>query len=135
MKNLNLDELFSKFGETARSVTKNVVVKANDTVESAKISWAISEAEKKIEKLKLSIGDVIYDEYLKSKDFAGVIGELCDKIDNLNDEIETMLDKKAEVKNEKRCDVCGAFNKINGVFCSVCGEKLGNEGDEYGEEI
>lgn len=135
MKNFNLDEIFGKFSGKAKSITKNVASKANDTVESAKISWAISEAEKKIEDLKMNIGDIIYNEYLKSKDFEGVLGELCEKIDNLNEEIEIMQDKKAEIKNEKRCEVCGAFNKLNGVYCSACGEKLGDEGEENGEEI
>lgn len=135
MKDFNFDSIFEKFSGGAKKITQNVASRANETVESAKISWAIGEAEKKIADCKMHIGDIIYNEYLKSKDFEGVIGEMCEKIDNLNEEIEAMQDKKAEIKSEKRCASCGAFNKQNGVFCSVCGEKLGDEVENDGEEI
>lgn len=108
----------------AKSITKKVTVKANEAVEGAKITFAISETERKISECKEKIGDIIYNEYMKTKDFEGELGECCRMIENLYDDIEVMKDRKAEVKNSVRCKRCGNLNYDRNSFCSECGEAL-----------
>lgn len=108
----------------AKHITKKVTVKANEAVENAKITFAISETERKISECKEKIGDIIYKEYMKTKDFEGELGEYCRMIENLCDDIEVMKDKKAEVKNSRRCKRCGNLNDDRNSFCSECGEEL-----------
>ena len=124
MGNLKIDELVTEIVAQAKKVTKTVTGKANEAVESAKISFAISNTEQKISECKEKIGDILYREYLKKKDFEGELGELCRKIENLEDDIEVMRDKQAEVKNSRRCKYCVKVNDDKNSFCAECGEKL-----------
>ena len=131
MGNYRIDDILSGVLSGAKRVTNNVAKKANETVETAKISFAISNTEDKIADCKVQIGDIIFREYLKQKDFEGEIGDLCRKIDNLLDDIEVMRDKQAEIKKGKRCKACGEVNDDKNTFCAECGEKLDNGEEEF----
>ena len=133
MADFRFDKLLNGVYSKAKHITKCVTVKAGETVEAAKLKFAIGETEDKISECKKKIGDIIYKEYLKTKDFEGELGEYCRKIENLQDDIEVMKDKMAEVKNSKRCSVCGALNNEKNTFCAECGEKLDKQGEEDDE--
>ncbi len=133
MGDFKFDKLVDGVLSSAKHITKKVTVKANEAVENAKITFAISETERKISECKEKIGDIIYKEYMKTKDFEGELGEYCRMIENLCDDIEVMKDKKAEVKNSKRCKRCGNLNDDRNSFCSECGEDLTDD-DVKGEE-
>lgn len=130
MGNYKFDEILNGVVSKAKCVTKNVADKANETVESAKISFAISSTEGKISECKEQIGDIIFREYLKKKDFEGEIGDICRKIENLLDDIEVMKDKQAEIKNHRICRACGKVNDDKNTYCAECGAKLKDNQDE-----
>lgn len=125
-----IDEILNGMVSQAKRVTQNVADKASDTVESAKISFAINNTETKISECKEQIGDIIFCEYLKKKDFEGEIGEICHRIENLLDDIEVMKEKQAEIKNCKRCKVCGKVNNDKNSYCAGCGTKLNEDDNE-----
>lgn len=131
MGNYGLDDILSGVLSGAKRVTKNVADKANETVETAKISFAISNTEAKISDCKAQIGDIIFREYLKKRDFEGEIGDICRKIENLLDDIDVMRDKQAEIKKNKRCKACGKINDDKNTFCAECGEKLYDGEEEF----
>ena len=121
-----IDSVLSK----TKFFTKKVSSKANVAVESAKISFAISETENKISELKEKIGDIIYNDYKENKELDGNLGEYCRMIENLSDDVEAMREKQAEVKSSVRCSHCGKLNDDRNTFCADCGEKLSCEGEE-----
>ncbi len=133
MGDFKFDRLVNTFYSRAKHITKKVTVKASETVESTKIRFAISETEDRVSECKRKIGDVIYREYLKTRDFEGELGELCRMIENLNDDIEVMKDKLAEVKSSRRCPKCGKLNDDRNTFCADCGARLDGEGEETNE--
>lgn len=124
MGDFKFEKIIDNVLVSAKHITKKVTVKANEAVENAKITFAISETERKISECKEKIGDIIYKEYMKTKDFEGELGEYCRMIENLYDDIEVMKDKKAEVKSSIRCKRCGNLNDDRNSFCSECGEDL-----------
>ena len=121
-----IDSLVSK----TKFVTEKMSSKANVAVESAKISFAISETEKKISELKEKIGDIIYNGYKDNKELDGALGDYCKMIENLLDDVEAMREKQAEVKSAVRCSHCGKLNDDKNTFCAECGEKLTVEGKD-----
>lgn len=127
MSEISFDDMFDALKNNTKRISKKIVNKANETVETAKIKYAISETEEKINDYKALIGGIIYNEYLKSKDFEGQIGEYCKAIENFYDDIEIMEKKMAEIKSSVRCANCGAFNSADKNFCATCGDKLNNE--------
>lgn len=133
MGEFKIDKLVDSFCLQAKHITKKMTVKANETVECTKLKFAIGEAEEKIAECKKKIGDMIYREYLKTKDFEGELAELCKMIDNLNDDVLVMKDKLAEVKSSRRCPKCGKLNDDRNTFCADCGTKLNGEGEESNE--
>lgn len=136
MGDFKFENLVDNVLSGAKRITKKVTVKANEAVENAKITFAISETERKISECKEKIGDIIYREYMKTKDFEGELGEYCRMIENLCDDIEVMKDKKAEVKCSVRCKRCGNLNDDRNSFCSECGEELACnvKGEEENEQ-
>ena len=112
MGDFKIDKLVDSFCLQAKHITKKMTVKANETVECTKLKFAIGEAEEKIAECKKKIGDMIYKEYLKAKDFEGEL---------------------AEVKSSIRCPKCGKLNDDRNTFCADCGTKLNGEGEESNE--
>lgn len=66
---------------------KEITKKAGETIDAAKLNISITDEKRKIENLKKSLGDVVYDKYklgLCTNDSAVVI---CRKIDEANNAI------------------------------------------------
>ena len=133
MGDFKFDRFVNSVCSHAKFITKKVTVKAGETVECTKLKFAIGGAEEKIAECKKKIGDMIYKEYLKAKDFEGELAELCRMIDNLNDDVLVMKDKLAEVKSSRRCPKCGKLNDDRNTFCADCGARLSGEGEENDE--
>ena len=126
-----MDEMFGKLKEGAMKAkdgaekfAKVAVKKTTDAVSQTKLNYAMSEVEDKIKQIKIELGQSLYAEYKNGAAFEGDILERCEKIDKLNEEINTLKEKIAELKNAVICPSCGEYNGSGNVFCSKCGEKL-----------
>ncbi|MBZ4644849.1 MAG: hypothetical protein PWR27_279 [Petroclostridium sp.] len=118
-----LNEIRNKMTETAKSAIK----KSNEIVEVTKLSISIGDAQSRIDKLLKDIGKIMYDAYKSGEIFSEEISTICLEIDEIADEINSMRQKIAQLKNVKVCPVCEKENESDASFCSRCGHKISEE--------
>lgn len=114
-----LDNLTRKVTETAKTAAK----KSGELVETTKISMAISGEEEKINKAYAQIGKDIYEAYAAGYEIPKGFEEKCLEIKSIQNEINSLKEKIAELKGIKYCIQCGSEMERNVVFCSKCGTK------------
>lgn len=142
-----MDELFDKIKggaaktkDAAEKLAKEVAKLTTNAISSTKLSYAINEAQNKIEDIYSQIGKAMYEKYLDGEAISEFADEF-DKIDALMQDVESLQNKKAELKNSIRCTECETLNSTDSEFCSKCGAKLQetdttpDEDDEEIEEI
>ena len=112
------DDLKEKVGDGARAVGKG----AEKVTDMAKIKYARTIRQGKLEKTFESIGSFRYDEYKCGIDNSEVINKLLVDADNLNDEIAELRSRLDEARG-KRCENCGARISKNSAYCPGCGAK------------
>lgn len=131
MEDIKVDEVINKIKDgavkakdEAEKITKNVVKKTSNIINKSKINYVINENEGKVKDVMESIGKMVYSQHSKGIEFAGDIGEKCNQIDTLIDEINSLKEQIAEIENNVICDECGEYNAKGSSFCSSCGTKL-----------
>ena len=135
-----MDEFFdrikvqaSRAKDEAKKITKQVVNKPNSLLGQTKVSFAISEAESKIDDIYKEIGKNIFDNYKNGEEFSAPINESCEKIIALMAEVTSLQETLAELKVNVRCE-CGELNPKTSTYCSKCGQKLNGAEFEVDEE-
>ena len=135
-----MDEFFdrikvqaSRAKDEAKKITKQVVNKTNSLLGQTKVSFAISEAESKIDDIYKEIGKNIFNNYNNGDDFGTQINESCEKIAALMEEVFSLQETLAELKVNVRCE-CGELNPKKSTYCSKCGQKLDSTEIEVDEE-
>ncbi len=58
------------------------------------------------------------------------IAALVDSIASKNQEIKAIKEQINSLKNNESCPSCGAEVDENSIFCSICGEKVKENGDD-----
>lgn len=121
---------------------KNAISDAEDLVETTKLSGRINEEQKKINRIKLQIGQYIWEQYAAGVESIpqGAL-DLCRQIDQVNEEIANLTMQINAIKSppspanvapmptppEKipsafgNCFSCGAPLREGEKFCSACG--------------
>lgn len=135
-----MEEVFDKIREQANKakdgavkITKTVIDKTNNVVNQTKLKLAIAETKEKIEDVYTDIGKAVYEKYLTDGEIADYVSEKCSKIDALSEEAAELSERLSELKENVKCQSCGAYNHSDDVYCSKCGEKLvNNETDDDG---
>lgn len=113
-----------KFGKAAAAKTENVVARA-------KLKYAIGETEGQIRSIYAELGEKVYLKYLEGEgNITGDWAEDCEKISAFNEELESLRLQLVELRESVQCDVCGASNSIENVFCAKCGAKLAEHDTE-----
>ncbi len=113
-----------KAKDEAEKITKVAVQKTSNAVSKAKLGYAVSETENKINELFTELGRILYNEYKNGGEFPENISEICQQAEKLYEEIETVKEQIAKIKNAVVCPACGEYNHAENVFCARCGNKL-----------
>lgn len=95
-------------GEKAKGAANVVGSKSQEMVEIGKLKMSISSTESDIKKLKMEIGELVYDAHAKSQEFPiellekinSDIDEKFNQIKTLNEQIAS-IQAKEEVKREE----------------------------------
>lgn len=117
-------------------------VKTSNFMEENKLKTSIATQEAEIERLKLSVGEIVYknwgtesfslqavtDELEAIKKRYDIIGELKKQIEDLSQKEQQILGRGIGDKNDGSrktfCTQCGTEAKKGYRFCEKCGNKL-----------
>ena len=115
---------FDDFLDRAKSFADTAGRKTSDFIDVTKLRFKIAEVEKDIVKIYEEIGRAVYESKKSGRD---IDGRLADDFAALDESYEyrAFLKKQVdEFKDVLRCDVCGAANSEDSVFCKQCGKQL-----------
>lgn len=132
-----MDEIMNKIKDTASKAkdeagkfAKIFAKRTSNAISSTKLSISISEANSKIKDIYTEIGEKMYEKYLNDETTDSEFETAFRQIDKLMVDIGELYDKKAELKNSRRCKACGALNDAEADFCSKCGATLECDDDD-----
>ena len=108
----------------AELVAREVAKRTSEAITHTKLSFAINQAQSKIKDVYTEIGESLYAQHLDGTDIDESLVPYFEQLDKLNDEIDSLNSKCAELMNSLQCSECGAFNSKDAVFCSKCGSKF-----------
>ncbi len=113
------------FMKRIKNGAKRATGKAQSMVEVNKIKGRIIEIEEKMDVHFLEMGRVFYEGY-QAEDMRVAESEMVKMsraCDNLREEIDSLRERIAELKNERLCQ-CGHVVALDVNFCPHCGTKL-----------
>jgi hypothetical protein len=108
----------------AKSVADAAGKKTVELVEITKLSLAISDAKKKIDKIFCEMGKIIYDAVKDDSDCTDEIKAKALIVDDHIVMLNQLNEKLAHIKCMKKCAACCADNQKVSVYCHKCGAKL-----------
>lgn len=116
--------MFNDFLDNAKAVVQKVGEKANDVYDISKLSTVKCRINGDINKNLTALGKQYYtlakDSKLDTADFSQQIATL----DDLYAQHDTIVKQIENLKNLKRCPVCGKAQSNDKPFCADCGAKL-----------
>lgn len=116
--------LFNQFVKAARSTTTSVSKKTGEIVETTKVKVAMADLQNDIDTLYCDIGKLVYKAFADNTPPSEEINEKCALISTRLEEIDVLNNKLSGLKEEIKCQECGADNSSGSQFCSNCGAKL-----------
>lgn len=138
-----MDEFFDKLKDGAykakggaERIAKEVAKRTSNAITYTKLTFAVNEAQKKVNDVYTEIGKNMYEKYLEGEGYADTFTASFEQIDRLMDEISALNEKTAELKNTLKCPECGASNPAEADYCIKCGSHLSHEtDDDYEDDI
>ena len=116
--------MFNDFLDNAKAVVQKMGEKANDVYDISKLSTVKCRLSSDINKSLTALGKKYYtlakDSKLDTADFREQIATL----DDLYAQHDTIVKQIENLKNLKRCPVCGKAQDSDKPFCADCGAKL-----------
>ena len=103
-------DFFKKIGKGISDTSKNVKESVENSRRKSDLRQRITAANNKIEQIKITMGDKLYNAYVNDTDELRASAEKC-KADIL------------AIDGIKKCDNCGLEINADAAFCSHCGAK------------
>ena len=119
-------DIKNKFSNLAKNISNGaiqVAKKSEQIVDVSKTNLSIDSNDNKIYELYAKIGEVIFNRYKKNKDVPQEIKEMCEDINNLEEDNEKLIGKINKIKKLKKCSNCGEEMKLEVTYCPKCGLK------------
>ncbi len=113
---------FEQIGKHLTDAGQNVAQQTKNLAETTQLNNTISEKEKKISELYISLGKSYYDRH--KNDTSATDQKMIEQINTLYSEILECKNKIKKIKGITKCIKCGADIPVNVAFCSNCGTKI-----------
>lgn len=113
------------FIKRIKDSASKVTEKAQNSVEIGKLNGLITDVEREMDVEFTKMGKLFYEGY-RSKDMSvaeGKMLELSRSCSKLQEKVEILRARIAELKNERLCS-CGNIVALDSNFCPKCGTKL-----------
>lgn len=119
---------FEQLGKKLSDAGQSVVQQTKNFTETTRLNSSVSEAEKKIESLYVTLGKAYYDSHRDDSSAEG--SEIIAEITAAFAQIEELKEQINQIKTANKCPSCGAEISAGSAFCKNCGAKLNAEGTE-----
>ena len=121
-----MGNFWDDFKDGAEKIAKIAIDKTTTAVDITKLNLAKRDAEGKLNKLYIKVGEKIYKQHKDGAAFDDDIAEVLVNIDKFKAEINEIQEKIAEIKNEP-CRDSGVKNTKKGASCA---KDSGNDDEE-----
>lgn len=115
--------VFDSFTKKVASTAKAAAKKSSELVEVTKLNMSIGTEEENIKKIYTEIGKAVYEKYAKGEAIDNIFIGQCERIVEIEKNIEEMKKKILDMKNTKLCPNCSAELEKDVAFCPKCGAK------------
>lgn len=112
------------FKETIGKLAVGFGKSTKNLVGISKLNLEKNSINDKIKKIKLEMGEIIYEEHQNGTKREVNFVERCIQIDEYNEKIIELDEKIKEIKSIKTCKECKMTYKTEMLFCPNCGEKF-----------
>ena len=110
---------FDTFGETVAAAGKTVGGKTKEMAGAARLSLQITQEESRLSRAFAALGEAYYRDH--KDDMPEGYGALAADIEASAARLESLKQEKQILKNQKRCERCGAWMLADDRFCGKCG--------------
>ncbi len=111
-----------KVSKEAGKLTKNAATTVEAKTKEAKLVYSLHKLEERVNDQFNAIGKSVYLSFKDETEYED-FSEIFGRIDALNDEINELRTKIANIKKSDICPNCNAFINTD-KFCSKCGAEL-----------
>lgn len=116
--------MFNDFIDNAKAVAQKVGEKTSDAYDITKLSAVKCRISNDINKNLKALGKQYYTLYKDNKLDTAVFSKQIAVLDDLYAQYDTIVKQIDDIKNLKRCPVCGKAQDTDKPFCADCGAKL-----------
>lgn len=119
---------FEQLGKRISDAGQGVAQQTKNLAEAARLNGMISDAEKQIEQLFLTLGQSYYQKH--KDDPAAEDREILDRVGTLYGDIARYQESVSKIKGMGVCPSCGAAVPPQAAFCNTCGAKIAQDPPE-----
>lgn len=119
---------FEQLGKRISDAGQGVAQQTKNLAEAARLNGMISDAEKQIEQLFLTLGQSYYQKH--KDDPAAENREILDRVGTLYGDIARYQESVSKIKGMGVCPSCGAAVPPQAAFCNACGAKIAQDPPE-----
>lgn len=110
-----------------KSAAEVVGKRAGQLVDISKLRINVSELNGEINKRLMELGQYVYDQKKNGEIDETVVEEKITEIDDLHNQMSTVVQEMGVLQNKVACPVCGKQCDVSASFCSYCGAKIVSE--------
>lgn len=114
--------IFNEIGLAIGKGTEGIGAKAKVIRESSKLSFMVGEEEKKLTNYYQRIGQIYAD--IHKNDYESEFAELMSLVEESKNNLMAYRRQSEELKQTRKCPVCGRTVVGEGQFCSFCGSRI-----------
>ncbi len=114
---------FQDLGKTLSEAAQTVGRRTSEAAEISRLNAKLAGIRSQVDELYAQIGKAYY----ATREAQGAheaASRLCDEIDRLNDQADTVARLIDRIKHQSRCPNCGEIQPAQSRFCASCGSRM-----------
>lgn len=109
---------------SAKGFGSAVSKKTGQLMDTAKLRVTAADITSEINNRYKALGRAVYEARKSGGDIDGIVDECVTAIDALNDRLDEVNRRIAELQNKVCCPSCGAALEQKSLYCSRCGARI-----------
>lgn len=118
-------DFFNKTKASLKNAGAAISQKASGVSNTVTLTMKIKDTEKEIKECQYEIGKIMTDEHYE--DLKAICPEVCNRIQELMDQLEADKKELISAKGLQICPNCGSEESADSICCTKCGTKMKDE--------